>query len=386
MPDRETVLQFYFRLGLSNNEILTILAHGHGVIISYRTLKRLCRKLGLYRRKNYTDIADVIDFIQSEMEGSGQMQGYRWLHLRLIQRGFVVTQKTVRQIIAAIDPEGVCLRTAHRLRRRRYHSQGPNAIWHIDSYDKLKPYGIAINGCIDGFSRYVIWMEAFTTNSNPKVIANYFIDAVTLRGGCPERIRTDHGTENGHIEQMQKFLRRQQTDNYAGERSFMYGRSTANQRIEGWWSILRKQNVQFWINLFQTIQNDGHFSGNFLDKSLIQFCFLNLIQDELDEVVQTWNSHIIRQSSQQTTYAGRPALLYLLPGVYGVEDRLKPVDSDEVSLCREECLPKGQYPCDKTIFDLCCLLMEENAWGAPEDPFYATDLYIKLRNEILPNL
>eukprot|EP00079_Xenopus_tropicalis_P021786 XP_012813290.1 PREDICTED: uncharacterized protein LOC105946561 [Xenopus tropicalis] len=177
---------------------------------------------------------------------------------------------------------------------------------------------------------YVIWMEAFTTNSNPKVIANYFIDAVTLRDGCPERICADHGTENGHIEQMQKFLRRPQTDNYAGERSFMHGRSTANQRMEGWWSILRKQNAQFWINLFQTIQNDGHFSGNFLDKSLIQFCFLNLIQDELDEVGQTWNSHTIRQSSQQTTYAGRPALLYLLPGVYGVEDQLKPVDNAEV--------------------------------------------------------
>ncbi|KAF3859751.1 hypothetical protein F7725_022150 [Dissostichus mawsoni] len=28
-----------------------------------------------------------------------------------------------------------------------------------------------------------------------------------------------------------------------------------------------------------------------LDKSLIQFCYFNLVQDELDEVVHTWNSH-----------------------------------------------------------------------------------------------
>ena len=33
----------------------------------------------------------------------------------------------------------------------------------IDSYDKLKPYGIGINGCIDGFSRHIMWMEAYTT-------------------------------------------------------------------------------------------------------------------------------------------------------------------------------------------------------------------------------
>lgn len=45
----------------------------------------------------------------------------------------------------------------------------------MDGYDKLKPYGFAINGCIDGFSRYIVWMEAYTTNDNPKVIADYFI-------------------------------------------------------------------------------------------------------------------------------------------------------------------------------------------------------------------
>ena len=28
--------------------------------------------------------------------------------------------------------------------------QGPNYLWHMDSYDKLKPYGISIHGCIDG--------------------------------------------------------------------------------------------------------------------------------------------------------------------------------------------------------------------------------------------
>ena len=28
--------------------------------------------------------------------------------------------------------------------------QGPNFSWHCDGYDKLKPFGIAIHGCIDG--------------------------------------------------------------------------------------------------------------------------------------------------------------------------------------------------------------------------------------------
>ena len=28
----------------------------------------------------------------------------------------------------------------------------PNFLWHCDGYDKLKPFGIAIHGCIDGYS------------------------------------------------------------------------------------------------------------------------------------------------------------------------------------------------------------------------------------------
>lgn len=148
----------------------------------------------------------------------------------------------------------------------------------MDSYDKLKPYGIAINGCIDGFRHYVIWMEAFTTNNDPEVIAIYFIELITSKGGFPERMHADRGTENGQVEQMQKFLRREHMDYFAGENSFLYGHSTANQHTESWRGMLRKQNVQVWVNLFQNIQDDRGFMGDILDRSLIQFCFLNLIQ------------------------------------------------------------------------------------------------------------
>ncbi len=112
----------------------------------------------------------------------------------------------------------------------------------MDSYDKLKPYGIAINGCIDGFSRFVLWMEAYNTNSDPKVISDYHISTVTRIGGCPERLRADLGTENGHVKAMQVFLCRNHTDSYAGEKSFMYGCSTANQRIEAWWVVNKVDN------------------------------------------------------------------------------------------------------------------------------------------------
>ncbi|XP_061096945.1 uncharacterized protein LOC133127793 [Conger conger] len=312
------------------------------------------------------------------------MQGYRWLHLRAIQMGFVVQQDTIRQIIQLIDPQGVDLRRAQRLRRRQYNTKGPNALWHMDSYDKLKPYGIGINGCIDGFSRFVVWMEA--TNNDPKVIADYYMKCVTRLGGCPERIRADNGTENGHVANMQVFLRRNHTDTFAKENSCIYGRSTGNQRIESWWGILRKQSVQFWMNMFKAHQDNGHFSGDFLDKSLIQFCFLNLVQKEVDEVVRTWNTHKIRPRPGQYVHGGRPVIMYTVPQVYGAEDKLKTVDLEEVVVCKDECTPKSRLPCDETVFELCVLLMQENGWDAPTDAFDAAELYTSLRTVILQNI
>lgn len=100
----------------------------------------------------------------------------------------------------------------------------------------------------------------------------------------------------------------------------------------------------------------------------------------------TWNSHKIRPSSSNDVSSGRPVVMYSFPELHGVQDRLKSVDMEEVTACTEECTPKGQFPCDETVFELCCLLMEEKGWDAPADPLTAADLYISLRKEILDNL
>ncbi|KAJ8311347.1 hypothetical protein KUTeg_010702 [Tegillarca granosa] len=68
---------------------------------------------------------------------------------------------------------------------------GPNFLWHIDGYDKLKPYAIAIHGCIDGFSQHIIWLQAKNTNKDPRVVARYYIDAIEHANGNPMKIRAD---------------------------------------------------------------------------------------------------------------------------------------------------------------------------------------------------
>lgn len=67
--------------------------------ISFATLKRKLKMLNLTRRKNFSKLEDVVNFIDQQLQSSSQLHGYRWMHLKCIQNGFVVTQKTVRLIL-----------------------------------------------------------------------------------------------------------------------------------------------------------------------------------------------------------------------------------------------------------------------------------------------
>ena len=270
-------VEFYHHLGLNQDEILSYLVELDHIVISKRTLKRVLSSAQLFRRKQYSDLLEVALFIEGKMETSDKLHGYKLMHLKCIQSGYTVTQETVRLLLQIIDPLGVQLRSRGKLRRRIYTNPGPDFMWHIDSYDKLKPYGICINGCIDGYSRYIIWLEAFKTNSDPAVIGSYFMSAVERRMGCPKRMRADRGTENGHVENILKFLRYEHLDEFSNQ-CFLYGSSNHNQRIEAWWSYLRNHNAQFWMSHFQALKNEDKFTGDFLDKNLLQFCFMNLIQ------------------------------------------------------------------------------------------------------------
>ena len=145
---------------------------------------------------NY-DINLVRQTIAELLDGPDSCVGYRsiWHALRL--RGIIVPRLVVQQLMQEMDPEGVQARKANELRRRQYHSPAPHSVWHADGYDKLKLYGLPMHGCIDGFSRKVIWLYVTRSNNYPDNIAVYYLDSVKERGGCPPKLNTNLGTENG---------------------------------------------------------------------------------------------------------------------------------------------------------------------------------------------
>lgn len=277
----DDVIAELFHRGFRQGEMLLFLLK-QGFNFSKSSLKRRLRRLNLYRRKNFTLFDEVRSFLESQLILSGRLHGYKWMHLKCLHSGINVKQETVRRLMNIIDPHGVSLRRKRKLVRRQYFNKGPNYLWHIDGYDKLKPYGICISGCIDGYSRKIIWLRASHTNNNPKVIAGYFVEAVEKLKGVPQSVRTDMGTENSYVEDIQIYLHHanvtEQFTNNNALPPFLYGTSHGNQRIECWWSMLRKHFSQYWMNLFSQLRNEGIFTGNFMDKSILQYCFMDIIQ------------------------------------------------------------------------------------------------------------
>ena len=108
------------------------------------------KEYGLGRRSYNANEQQVRECIQRELHGSGQLLGYRAMW-RTIRRkyGVNVPRVIVQKLLREIDPERTKLRKAHRLKRREYVNPGPNHCWHTDGYDKLKPFGFPIHGCIN---------------------------------------------------------------------------------------------------------------------------------------------------------------------------------------------------------------------------------------------
>ena len=169
--DEEGLIRYYFFKGFEYKEIRLFLFKNHGIEMSLSTLKRRIKQYGLRRQRPDYDIDDVRESIQSIINGPGCLQGYRsaWHTLQL--RGKRVPRIVAQELLREIDPDGSELRKAHRLKKRKHHNPGPNYAWHSDGYDNLKPYGFEIHGCIDGWSRKIMWLYVTRSNNQPNNVA-----------------------------------------------------------------------------------------------------------------------------------------------------------------------------------------------------------------------
>ena len=162
-----------------------------------RHLHRILRKQKLFRKNKNVSSREILNSVAEELKESGSSYGYRFIHQKIRMKGLQTNRELVRLALKSLDPEGVKNRSLQKFTRRNYTSVGPNYMWHIDGYNKLKPFGFAIHCAIDGYSRNIFWLDIGSSNNNPWVIASYYLDCVSrLNNVIPVIVRSDRGSEN----------------------------------------------------------------------------------------------------------------------------------------------------------------------------------------------
>ena len=135
------------------------------------------RRSTLYRRlkvsgiEKYSDISDAdldctIRSIKEEHPNDGEVL----MQAHLLRVGIHVQRRRLRLSIHQVDPVNTSLRRATTVRRRVYHVDGPNCVWHLDGNHKLIRWRLVIHEGIDGYSRIIVHSQCSTSNTAATVI------------------------------------------------------------------------------------------------------------------------------------------------------------------------------------------------------------------------
>lgn len=375
------MIQDYFNLGLTAPEITSFLLCVHGIQISLRHSKRVLKRLGCTRCQNRSDLCKIVNAVERELRGSGGLLGCRAMHQRLVNHHrLVTTREVVCHILRIFDPEGVQVQLRHRLRRRVYQCKGPNYLWHVDGYDKLKPFGFCIHRAVGGFSQRILWLEVASSSNDPRIVAQYYLDCVRQLGGTAYIVQGDRGTENGSLAAIQHFFCRSAED-LTGEKSFMFGKSTSNQRIEAWWGRLRQGCAEWWIQFLKDLRDPGLYNNDDVTQhECLKFCFIDVLQMELHRVAQEWNLYRIRPSNN-----GKPDILYFVPETVDAQDYSCPFEIDEFEIAEEMCAERPQKKgCSPHFKELVEMIQEDEGLETPTTAEEALKLYLIYWSTLTP--
>ena len=239
--------------GFSWNKIAQMLG------VSRWTIHRRVISMDLSNLGDFTLISDneLDQLISDYINRHGATSGLTYITGYLRSIGFRIQRHRIRESMTRVQPRNAILRWGMIVQRRKYHVPWPNSLWHLDGHHSLIRWSLVVHGCIDRFSRRIIYLQCSTNNLSETVLA-LFLNATEDDGGLwPSRIRVDRGVENVRVCDAMVEARGE------GRGSFIAGPSTHNQRIE-----------RLWRDVFRCVLH--YFTTYFMPWKMLAFFFLTI--------------------------------------------------------------------------------------------------------------
>lgn len=154
-------------------------------------------------------------------------------------------------------------------------------------------WGFIIHGCIDGYSRLIIYLKC-ETSIQAEPVLEYFVEAIE-RYGLPSRVRSDHGYENIMVAFFMNILRG------LNRGSHITGKSVHNQRIERLWVDVYKEVCDpIYCELYDLEREHLLEVDNTMNRFCVQYVYKTVINKRLLSFQSAWNVHNLRTANNQT--------------------------------------------------------------------------------------
>ncbi|KAJ7116197.1 hypothetical protein C8R43DRAFT_1091258 [Mycena crocata] len=305
--------------------------------IGLTRFRKMREDMGLFRtRKQAHSIESIRDAMirlraQYPKAGQREMSG-----LLFHEENMSVSRRVITSYFAVYEPELVRQRRANRLRRKRFWAAGVNDLWAVDQHDKWKyKFGLALHSGLDPFIGRIQWLKIWWTNSNPRLILSYYLDAVEEGGCMPLVSQSDPGVENFGLANGHTLLRHWHDPSLEGTLQHRWMNEKKNVMPEIGWSQLRHRWTPGFENTLDFGVNKGWYDpSNLLQALVFRWVFIPWLQKELDAYRERVNNTKKRADRNKVLPHGVPNHMYEAPEDFGVLDFRINVDPKSVEYVR----------------------------------------------------